>query len=130
MMNTQMTFLLTMLALSLTSVRGADVPVAMFGQSGGTASLEVKENQDFIIQLSDFTSTGYHWFLDSIVPSSLAKYNGNVTGGGVTGPPYLNASFTAGLGQGKVVIEHVKPWERSNPDAVRGFANLSLVVHN
>ena len=34
--------------------------------SGGNKSLSVESGQDFIVQLSDFTSTGYRWFFDEI----------------------------------------------------------------
>eukprot|EP00939_MAST-03C_sp_MAST-3C-sp1_P001868 g1868.t1 len=109
-----------------------DVPVVTIAsQNGGNASLTVSPGEDFIVQLSDFSSTGFRWFMDSVTPEGLAAYNYNKSGGGVTAPPYVNVSFTAGDGvvsAGVVTLMHAKPWERDDPSAEKGYARVSLVV--
>ena len=91
--------------------------------------MSVESGQDFIVQLSDFTSTGYRWFFDEISDESVVKYNGNKTGGGVTSPPYMNVSFTASNpGSAECSMVHVKPWMMRDPTADRGYARLKLLV--
>ena len=111
-----------------------EVPVVTFSsQNGGNATLTVSAGQDFIVQLSDFSSTGFRWFMDSIVPENIATYNSNISGGGVTSPPYVNVSFTAGdsaslSSQGLLTLVHAKPWERDDPDAEKGYARVDLTI--
>ena len=121
--------LLLLNTLTYSSARTLDVPFVEFPMSGGNKSLSVESGQDFIVQLSDFTSTGYVWFFDDISDDSVVKYNGNKTGGGLTSPPYMNVSFTASNpGSAECSMVHVKPWMYNDPTADRGYARLKLVV--
>eukprot|EP00747_Dinoflagellata_sp_TGD_P191561 gnl/TRDRNA2_/TRDRNA2_55108_c0_seq1.p1 gnl/TRDRNA2_/TRDRNA2_55108_c0~~gnl/TRDRNA2_/TRDRNA2_55108_c0_seq1.p1 ORF type:complete len:139 (-),score=29.36 gnl/TRDRNA2_/TRDRNA2_55108_c0_seq1:206-622(-) len=94
------------------------------------ASLTVQAGDHFRLQVPNMVSTGFNWFFGSITPPSLAKALGNVTGGGETSPPYLNATFEAGsqTQNGTIVLVHAKPWELSDPKAEKGHATLSVSV--
>merc|ERR1711865_167646 len=110
-----------------------DAPVKVVeytGQNGGNRSLSIAAGAPFLLQIPNFASTGFLWYFDSIEPSSVATQTGNATGGGVTGPPYINFTFTAEkAGQALVTIEHAKSWERDDPTAMKGHAFLHLTVH-
>merc|ERR1719329_340215 len=105
---------------------------------GGNMSLSVATGEEFRMQISDMSSTGFNWYFDSIKPKGLAGPHGHkdigdadlVHGGGVTGPPYINVTLVAGqeAGSGRIVLEHVKSWEKADPKAMRGYAVLSLTV--
>merc|ERR1712039_492632 len=114
-----------------------DGQVALFPDfTGGKAKLTVTPGERFRVQIPDLTSTGYSWFFNGTKPADLAMIEGKngedqmVHGGGLTGPPYVNATFNAGTkaGKGEISFVHVKPWERKNPDADTGSAVLTLTV--
>ena len=94
-------------------------------------SVSIAAGTPFVVQMSDYRTTGFLWFLDSVAPADIATYHSNISAGGVTGPPYKNVSFTAGpgTGEGLIVMEHVRGWQRADPAADRGFARLHLSVH-
>ena len=64
-------------------------------------------------------------------PDGLARIEGNATGGGVTEPPYINVTFVASDASddsGTISFLHAKPWERNDPSAERGHAELKLTI--
>ena len=82
--------------------------VVMYSEMAGgeNHTLTAAPGDGILLNIPNFATTGYTWYLESINPASLAKYVGNETGGGVTGPPYINVSFTAGsAGKGVLAVE-------------------------
>lgn len=125
-------------ALDITKGKFSGKLVVFPSLVGGNMSLSVSTGEEFRLQISDMTSTGYQWYFDSMKPKGLAGPKGGkdigaadlVHGGGETGPPYINVTLVAGqeAGSGKLVLEHVKSWEKSDAKADRGYAVLSLTV--
>jgi hypothetical protein len=81
-----------------------------------------------VLKFQDYTTTGYQWFFEDVDSVGLASFKSNVTGGGVTEPPYMNATFIAGEpGDGFIQLDHLRPWDSAHTPGGHIFLFLTTV---